>query len=407
MADAYVLSDKDLDLLKGLIKTLRDGVKNPRLRGIEDLQDYPATSGDLYIARTPADGISAMGNYWAAGTGSGTSGTGSGSGTIYATPGVAECSIYQPDQDKDYNDVLKPIPQLTDFVYNIGQSSVPGNTYIIVSRDNFGTFYCISTAPSISSDGDGIGDGDGNCCGDGAYCYNDLAKLQTTDCLLATSSYDGGSVMLEYDGSRWVSTDEINYPGGSGLVEFWYVPGEPLHLGVYYTAPSEAAVLLELVACGDGCWRGGPLTGHVADSGTACAGETFTVCLECVSCPRVTAACCPDDPLPYTLYGTIINRAGSCSCLPTDSFPMAYDSGSDSWSNLSIAAAGCSPQTHVDFTLKCEGVVTSEWHLSSTVCLGSTTAATDAVCRPFLLTFTGLTCGGACSGGTYDLIISE
>lgn len=102
----------------------------------------------------------------------------------------------------------------------------------------------------------------------------DLAKLKTTDCLLATGPFN--SVYLVYDSATWVSTEDLVYSGaGSPGPLVFSFSGGALHLSLDG---------MELLNCGNGCWRGGPLTGHTSDSGDACGGATFEVCLSCACC---------------------------------------------------------------------------------------------------------------------------
>jgi hypothetical protein len=106
------------------------------------------------------------------------------------------------------------------------------------------------------------------------YCT--LAGMQQSDCLLVVGPY--GSVTLSYSGGVWTSTEEIEYPYGAtvatGLLVFSFSAGS-LHLTLGG---------MELLNCDDGCFTGGPLTGHEPQIGGPCAGETFTLCIVCVPC---------------------------------------------------------------------------------------------------------------------------
>ncbi len=107
--------------------------------------------------------------------------------------------------------------------------------------------------------------------------YCSLAGMRDTDCLLVVGPY--GSVVLMYSGGVWTSSEEIEFPYGdsiaSAVLEFYYENGA-LHLKLGG---------VELLNCADGCFTGGPLTGHEPQSaGTPCNGETFTLCVVCVPC---------------------------------------------------------------------------------------------------------------------------
>lgn len=113
----------------------------------------------------------------------------------------------------------------------------------------------------------------------------DLAGLMATDCLYAAGPL--GWTYLRYvsdsSGTRWVSDSDLYWTDGAdeahGEVIFTFADGL-LHLSLAGG---------ELLYCGDGCWRGGELTGHIANNGDldldACEGQAFSVCLSCSCCP--------------------------------------------------------------------------------------------------------------------------
>jgi hypothetical protein len=128
----------------------------------------------------------------------------------------------------------------------------------------------------------------------------DLAALSINDCIRATgptntvqlSRVAGGEpdaiyldrptvdvVQLLYPSDKWVSEAPLEYPAdppedSPGELVAWYAQGL-VHLSLSGK---------ELMHCGNGCWRGGPLTGHTAQATESCAGVTFDVCLTCHCC---------------------------------------------------------------------------------------------------------------------------
>jgi hypothetical protein len=137
-----------------------------------------------------------------------------------------------------------------------------------------------------------------------------LASTQTSDCLLATCG-SSAVMMFNTGGANWASTAPLVYGSNasgplSGIVTFWYTAGD-IHLAISG---------VELFDCGDGCFTGGPLTGHLPATGAgACAGATFTVCVACQPCPTSVGSsprslCCPDDDLPWNLCAVITLPAG-------------------------------------------------------------------------------------------------
>ena len=87
---------------------------------------------EVYIAKTPTDGILALTN--------GDTGTGTGS---YDEPGSATCDIYcidETDVVPDLRDILKD-----ELVYNISETAIEGSIYVLASRDKFGHWVVVSS----------------------------------------------------------------------------------------------------------------------------------------------------------------------------------------------------------------------------------------------------------------------
>lgn len=220
--------------------------------------------------------------------------------------------------------------------------------------------------------GDGVADGGEP----SSHC--DLAALSTTDCLQLTVGDE--TFLLVWDTTSWVSADSYTYPSGSGTWELYFADGM-LHLKLDG---------LELLNCGDGCWRGGPLTGHAPDSETYCAGETFTACVECACCleegwycvdlgdgcepafltwAEVCAAepdicsgpyadeaaalavcgppetpinnsCCSGVDIPRTLYMHFTVGTGTYACANGTTVSLAYNDGTSKWEYTGAWCAG-------------------------------------------------------------------
>src|ERR1019366_6161748 len=126
-------------------------------------------------------------------------------------------------------------------------------------------FRCMVESQEVYEFDAGSGGGEGGGGGAGGKGGCGLASLQTTDCLSAIGPF--GSVMLYYDSGsgHWLSVDELTYDESgsaplSGLVEFWWDGAGMFHLAI---GAAGSPSMRELASCGDGCWRGGPLTGHL------------------------------------------------------------------------------------------------------------------------------------------------
>lgn len=153
MARAFLLTEKDRDLVNELLAEARRARRNPPLRMVPSQEDPQAP--EVYIALTPALGIPALvadENY---GTG-----TGSGTGTLMGganTPGSAECSIYRILQTEGVDD-LWAVPGVTRKVFNLSETAVPGNRWVKVSRDKFGS-WLVDIDPTAQAGGGGGIDG--------------------------------------------------------------------------------------------------------------------------------------------------------------------------------------------------------------------------------------------------------
>lgn len=103
---------------------------------------------EVYIAKTPPGGIPALSQATATGTGTGTDTT--------DTPGYANCDIYRIQL---YGDVpeLEPVGGLFRRVYNVAGDLVPGNQWIVVVRDKFGSWLVVAPGPEAGSAGTGTG----------------------------------------------------------------------------------------------------------------------------------------------------------------------------------------------------------------------------------------------------------
>jgi hypothetical protein len=309
-ADQFYLSDDDRRVLFDLIEERRNRSSIPRYRPAVDFAPIEQTRG-VYVGRTTSS-LPAL--YESFETGTGTNGDG-------ATPGFGTASVYQ---------LLPGSEQLFGigvfvYIYNLLDVQVPDETWILSIQDTFGTWYCIEMLASDEED-----EIPETGTGTGTFVpiiptFCDLAGIKTTDCLWVYGY--GQSLYLYWDHAigRWISSDhfvtgtgtftydDFTYPNGSGPVELWFSAGS-LHLSING---------MELLNCGDGCFQGGPLTGHASQtSGKPCNGETFTVCVKCASCPPeetgtgtgTGAVSAPCSEIPqFQLQGVISNSTGNCA----------------------------------------------------------------------------------------------
>lgn len=274
MADKYyVLNERDRELMQRTISEVERLFKNPRVPGFS-YDDVDYRTPEVLIVLTPPEGIPFADYDNSTGTGSPTFEN----NLIYS----AECTVYGPEDTTDTEATLVETDR-TITVYNISiDTDVPGDTWILAIKEKYGYWIAVSGfGGSEAIDDPGTGTGTAIT---GAYC--DLAAIRRTDCI--SVSTDQGTIRLEYSGGIWTSDDVYDYVADIGVFKFWYADGS-VHLSLND---------IELMNCGNGCFTGGPLTGHGVqiEGGTGtgtgtgayppvyCDGETFTVCVECSCC---------------------------------------------------------------------------------------------------------------------------
>lgn len=136
----YGLTQVDYDTIRQLIQWWR-GV-SPALTTI----NRPAVelgpdsqSPQLYIARTPTNGIPGL-NAHVQGTASDDE------------PGEAECEIYQVMRYQNPV-VLNPTAANDRTVYNLSTDPVPGDSWVIIARDGFGSWIALITGGGFAGRG--------------------------------------------------------------------------------------------------------------------------------------------------------------------------------------------------------------------------------------------------------------
>lgn len=283
----------------------------------------------------------------------------------------------------------------------------------------------------------------------------DIVKTKTTDCLIASGPYN--IVYLTWGSTSFNSglgDDLIYIDQQSGPVAFWFADGQP-HLSVDG---------LELMHCGDLCFTGGPLTGHLpagTDTSLACDGEVFTVCVECVECPtyyycvatngescngtgtatiptevmlltiaeaaelgdnvcagpfdteaEATAACekCPSCPgIPDTLYAHFTGAF-------TATIELTYDPDAPAWYNTeyveSSARAGPYCGTNIILEMVCPGGGVASIRIygengSNPFDTVDTTLVAITSCQPFAWTSSATLTNGTCDGQVLNVTVNE
>lgn len=133
MADVTLktLTDSDIAVLRLLVADYRARVRNTTGRPAPEDEGY--LPPEVYVAKTPAGGIGPVVNEDMTGTGTGT-------GTA-DEPGYADLDIWRLLRDTDNRWKLRRATAGRKRVYNLGTSSVSGDTWVLVLRDKHGQWY--------------------------------------------------------------------------------------------------------------------------------------------------------------------------------------------------------------------------------------------------------------------------
>lgn len=141
MADAYVLSDRDVRVLREMMREFAQRRQNQQSTSE---QGTPSAAPEVYVARVPADGIPALDE--------GFTGTGTGTGTMDDSPGYAVCAVYRAVLDEVGTPTLIRVADLNKIVYNLSSSTIRGSSWCLVARDKFGYWYATG-AIDLEDDG--------------------------------------------------------------------------------------------------------------------------------------------------------------------------------------------------------------------------------------------------------------
>ena len=118
-SDIVFLTESDVKVLKDVIQRVKGDYINPRLRSGPSRLNEGAP--DTYIAYTPQGGIPAPTTT-----------------NNVTTPGSAVCPVYQQEIRTG---TLQAISGFTRPIYSL--QSVPGNTWVVVTRDKFGIWWAL------------------------------------------------------------------------------------------------------------------------------------------------------------------------------------------------------------------------------------------------------------------------
>jgi hypothetical protein len=142
--EGYFLSAEEIASLNSLIDRINRANKNiPNLPGSQAVDHEEFFAPELYVARTPIDGIAAIREIHSP-TGTGTI------NDVTSIPGNALCNIYKVEGTRE-DAVIRPVTGFRNRVYNFSACSIPGNGWIFIVRDKYGTWYAIDVCHTTTT----------------------------------------------------------------------------------------------------------------------------------------------------------------------------------------------------------------------------------------------------------------
>ena len=366
MAELITLSEADVRVLKDSIEKLKKLNNNPPLRPY--VEPIYTPSSEVLVALTPDSGIPAISGY--------------------LPGGGIECSTFKY-RESDVTSVLEDTGALK-VVYNLYDEEIPANTWILIAKDKYGVWYVTSrftTSTTVDpTPGTGTTTGTGSA-GTGTGVVGTGTGVVGTGTNVGT----GSGTTTSCTPIDIVETDILCI---AGVLQVW---NRTVSLnvvdGCLTKTEGEWTHVRDEGCCectpGTGTSSGSLTTGTGTYTGTATSSSSGSLY------NTVTVDCCV-NPLPETLYATITDKTGDCTCLP-NSFTLTWNGMM--WANNSIATS-CT--FSMDFSLSC---LLSTFSLMSTMC-GTGANPNSAICSPLQLVWTGLTCPALCSG-TFTITITE
>lgn len=169
---SIVLSDDDLRVLKELLdRVKRSFGESPKL-----VPDFPLTTSEVYVAKTPGGGVPAL--------------TG-------ATPGTAACEVYELRMVSGSVTLISLSPLVQD-VYNVSPIVLPAGEYVVIRREKFG-FWVI----------------DRDCCFPNPFCSPCMIE---SDDFNRADNTDLGSKWYEHAGGWGILSNVLYTPDDNAKV---------------------------------------------------------------------------------------------------------------------------------------------------------------------------------------------
>ncbi len=326
------LSEEDAEVLR---KIIRDIKQHPRPQSRYREEREIGQSPEVYVARTPAGGIAAI-----------TEAPGTGTGD-FDHAGYAECNVYKVVSDGVLRE-LRQVDGLTRIVHNLSNDAVPGNSYVVIEKDKFGTWWVELVADNLV-----VGDTTPPECPETTFKETDL-RCET---MTGTGTSQQGSLNL-YRRDVIINVD-------GGCLTKSYGPWE----------------FIRAVACCD------------PECEQEESQERFYWCINDGAEPGTIATDCCVELIPATLTGTITNKTGTCTCLPSSISLVTDMAGGWVWNNPEASCTGS-----LDLVLDCPGGGPTWRMVSGGLMINPTNANVGATCDPLNIVFDCTVVGGQCAG---------
>jgi len=135
----YLLSETDKQEIRNLVKLAKSLRSNPQNlpAPAPEPTDLWSSAAEAYVALTPTGGIPgrkeeyvATGTGWIPETGTGTA------PDVGDIPGAADCQVWEMWQGE-----MRPAPMGEVSVNNFAESAIPGDIWILIVRDKYGTWW--------------------------------------------------------------------------------------------------------------------------------------------------------------------------------------------------------------------------------------------------------------------------
>lgn len=145
MADkktAYVLTDEDLVKLKDTMSYVESLRRNKPIRNDDS---FNSLSPDVYVALVPFGGIDGITPVDIP--------TGTGTGGSLGSPSSVSCDIYQiiPGESVGGSTQFMPVSDTSLDVYNISTQAIPGNSWVVVTRDKYGVWIATGAPSAVGA----------------------------------------------------------------------------------------------------------------------------------------------------------------------------------------------------------------------------------------------------------------